>query len=200
MVISFRSYRDLLQQGITMEEIMSRLKDIDIENNLLEEDGELIERYIPFYEQTEVMWRLVLADDCIIGYWSFAMLNAAYIARIAAGQLRENDVNYLALKTDMYSGIGDLLFDSICLAKSHQKQKLSGLVMKSMHDTFRTYGERGIHVDTVWASIWSVEGAHFCERLGFKSHIRNKYTGVIYRVSFSEFVRKLEQVISTYGL
>ncbi|MCL2547719.1 MAG: hypothetical protein FWE76_00975 [Symbiobacteriaceae bacterium] len=194
------SLTELLDMGLTITDITRRLSEIDQENGLIDDNGQIIERATRFYEETDYLWRVVMDDSQIVGYWSFCILNRGIMARVAAGQFSEQDVSHLTLKIDPCSGINSLFFDCVSLSKSHQGKHLSGYLLKSMYTTLAQLPESGIYIDQVWASVWTAAGMRFCEKLGFKHHLSNQHKGEICKVSFSLLLRRLEELNLTYGL
>jgi len=201
--VKFCSKKDLAAIGIDVAQMLTLITKIDEENGLLEEPYEaVVARLTPVFDATENMWRAIMINGEIKGYWNCEALTDEYTELIKKAQLKECYINIDNLKTDsqLLAGKHDLLFDSVCIHKDYQDHKLSGVIYKSIYDTLSKLPADGIEVGDMWASIWSDQGVRFFTKLGFVLHEKNEHNGAIYRVSFDKFIKNLESMIAKYGL
>lgn len=191
---------DIEKMGIDSDSFVERILEIDEENGLLEEAEGNYERLSAMYKITTDMWRVFMHNGRIIGYWSCLAVSDELRNELETGTLREKDIHTGNVKTDLRNGVNDVLFDAVCLEKPYQKMKLTGIVMKSMYDTFSALASGGAQFGYIWGSVWSEEGRGFFGKLGATHHADNKYSGEIYRAAFPEFMRRLESLTMSFGL
>jgi hypothetical protein len=171
----------------------------------------VVDRLTPVFDATEDMWRAILINGEVKGYWNCVALNEDYQKLIEIGKLRESYINANNLKTDLIKSTNNLLFDSVCIDIPYQgkQYQLSGAIYKSIYDTLKLLPLKGIAVDTIWASIWSDHGKRFFGRWGFVPVIENNPDNInlpddekhwIYRVPFEKSIQLLENLVDKYGL
>jgi hypothetical protein len=199
--VKFYSKSDLAAIGIDVAQLLTLITRIDEENGLLEESYEaVVARLTPVFDATENMWRAIMINGKIKGYWNCEALNDEYTALIEKAQLKECYINIDNLKSDLRKEKNDLLFDSVCIHKDYQDYRLSGVIYKSIYDTLGRLPQDGIEVGDIWASIWSDQGVRFFTKLGFVLHKENEHNGAIYRVSFDDLMKNMEIILAKYGL
>jgi len=210
--IEFCSKADLAARGKSVGDFLYQITKLDEENGLLEEPFEaVVDRLTPVFDATEDLWRGILINGEVKGYWNCVALDAAHQQTIEDGKLYESYINAKNLKTDLLSGQNELLFDSVCIDIPFQgkQYQLSGLIYKSIYNTLSLLPSKGIKVGNIWASIWSDHGIRFFSRWGFERVHENNPEGIevpcdekhwIYKVEFNEALRLLEGLIEKYGL
>ena len=203
MDIKFYSKSDLMRTGISVAQFLEQITRLDEENGLLEEPYDVVvAKLTPVFDATEDMWRGIIINNEIKGYWNCVALDEKHQKLLEEGKLLESYVNINNLKTDLSKGKNALLFDSVCIDKSYQKHNLSGHIYKSIYDTLNALPSKGIDVSEIWASIWSDDGVRFFSKWGFVAVVENKGDGTtghgyIYRVGFDGAMEKLEDIIKT---
>jgi len=201
--VKFYSKKDLAEIGVSVAQMLVLITKIDEDNGLLEEPYEdVVNRLTPVFDATENMWRAIMINGEIKGYWNCEALVDKYQKLIEEAKLKESYINIENLKnsSQLLEGKNDLLFDSVCIHKDYQDHKLSGVIYKSIYDALSKLPSQGIEVSDMWASIWSDQGVRFFTKLGFVLHKKNEHNGAIYRVSFYDFIKSLESMIEKYGL
>jgi len=195
MDVKFLSKSDLAHLGISVAAFLELITKIDEENGLLEEPFDaVVDRLTTVFDDTEDMWRAIMIDGKVKGYWNCVALDDKHQKLLEEGELLESYINKHNLKKDLHKEKNALLFDSVCLDKHYQKKGLSGLIYKSIYDTLRQLPSKNCDVSDIWASIWSDDGIVFFSRWGFAHHKKNAHNGAIYRVSFDEAIQKLEKL------
>jgi len=206
MDVQFYSKEDLAKVGISVGQFLEQITKLDEENGLLEEPYEVVvKKLTPVFAATEDMWRAIIVDDVVRGYWNCVALDEKHQTFIEEGKLLESYVNINNLKRDLRKEKNALLFDSVCLDVPLQGKKLSGLILKSIYDTLTALPQKGIEVSDIWASIWSEHGIKFFSKWGFIPVVENKGDGstghgYIYKVSYDEAMEKLGVLIKNLNL
>ena len=85
--IKFHSKTDLACSGITVGKFLYLITKLDEENGLLEEPFQaVVDRLTPVFDATENMWRAILIDGEVKGYWNCVPLNDEYQKTITDGK------------------------------------------------------------------------------------------------------------------
>ena len=211
MDVKFYCKDDLASKGISIARFLELITAIDEECGLIEEPYEVVvKKLIPVFDATEDMWRAILINGEVKGYWNCVALDEKHQMLLEQGRFLESYVNVNNLKKDLFKEKNALLFDSVCLSPSCQNLKLSGHIYKSIYETLNALPLKGIQVNEIWASIWSPEGIKFFSEgrhsWGFVPVVENignegiEGHGYIYRVDFDEAMKKLESNIKKLKL
>ena len=207
MDVKFYSKDDLAQVGISVAQFLRQITEIDEECGLLEEPYEVVvNKLTPVFDATEDMWRAIMVNGEVKGYWNCVALDGKHQKLLEKGTFLESYVNVNNLKLDLHHEKNALLFDSVCISPQYQKQKMSGFIYKSIRDTLTALSSKGVVINEIWASIWSQDGINFFSKWGFKPEVKNvgnegiEGHGYIYRVDFDEAMAKLCNIINNLGL
>ncbi|MCL2203165.1 MAG: hypothetical protein FWB88_04430 [Defluviitaleaceae bacterium] len=206
MDINFYSKSDLAAAGVSVLQFLEQITALDEENGLLEEPYDVVvQKLTPVFDATQDMWRAIMVDGRVRGYWNCVALDDKHQKLLEEGKLLESYVNINNLKPDLTREKNALLFDSVCIDVPLQKHRLSGHIYKSIHETLAALPAKGVAVGDIWASIWSDAGIRFFSKWGFEAVVENKGDGTvghgyIYRVAYDTAMEKLGEIVKKLGL
>lgn len=161
-------------------------------NNLDNHSEGTTKQWVPIFDGFPEMWRVILSNNIIIGYWDFVILKDEYHDKLIQGELVDSEVLLENLKLNYRNEVNNIYIVGVCIDSEFQGKNLSKLILKSMYELFKSLYDQNIIINELVTNAYTEKGQCFFERLGFKYLREHKHHGKIYKIGFKELLEILK--------
>jgi hypothetical protein len=160
--------RDLLCRGLSYEQIIMRLIEMDYDNleGITETDVGRCETWLPIVRNNPDGMRFVCnKDGVIIGYWHFLPLDDEAYDAMKSGVFDDGDIRLSHLNVIGPPGDYNLYFTIICIVPEYRGVRVMRMLLDAFSDTLLDLAQRGIFFPEICAVAFSEEGRVLCKTL-----------------------------------
>lgn len=183
--VSIVSLHDLQIYGVSTEDLIQRLIDIDYDvlEGAHEEEVGLVERWKPIVENNPDGMRVAVTPDLsVIGYWHFLPLDDISFEKVKEGIFDDRLVTIDQLKLLGPPGEYNLYFMVIAILPNYRGAKLMRMLLNAFVDTLLDLSNQEVFFPEMCAWALSPEGNAMCRNLKMANIADHHKRGKIYQL------------------
>jgi len=206
--INVVGYRELIQKGWTIDEIIYDLAIIDqitmpgMGDDLAGDSSKWLELYI----KSKDSWKALEYKGRLIGYWHIVSLGKSDHKRTLAGKLDESKIKVIKNITEMKKpGKYKIYIDGVAILPEFRKMKNIKMLIDSFFYHIIHLAKKGVFLEEWTANAFTDQGAMMCTMVGMEYLKNHKSAGKIFYKKFmpidknNKFQKKYPELITLYS-
>jgi len=187
------SLAELHQFGITVRDILSRIRELDHElySQTCQGVGSL-RQWLPIFSQNPETWRAVLAENRdLAAYWQTAVVEDDLYFGLKSGMSGEAKLLASPYKNLTQRGVYNLYFVSICVSPRFRGVETNLALIESFFSVLDRLAGDGVFFKEITGSVCSPDGEQICRTFRL-DYLRDNSIGKIYSGSVGRVIDRFK--------